>query len=117
MGHIIGLLLHKELSNDLMAFWPIRRVLHNHGRESLLERRGIFVLLVDMWRASHAFMMCVCFADRGGGDGMAGMGLMRVALRDFGECSRGVGSCLAQVSAHFVWRTRVEVGLFTVVVP
>jgi hypothetical protein len=62
-----------------MASWLIRHVLCNHGRVSLLERRGDFGLLVDMWRASHTFMMCVCFADGGGEDGMAGMGLMRVA--------------------------------------
>ncbi len=62
-----------------MAFWLIRCVLCNRGRVSLLEHCGIYVLLVDMMRASRAFMMRVCFADGGGGDGMAGMGSMRVA--------------------------------------
>ncbi len=62
-----------------MAFWLIRCVLCNRGRVSLLECRGIFVLLVDMMRASRAFMMHVCSANGGGGDGMAGMGSMRVA--------------------------------------
>jgi hypothetical protein len=62
-----------------MASWLIRRVLCNCRRVSLLECRGVFVLLVDMWRASRAFMMRVRFGDGGGGDGMASMGLMRVA--------------------------------------
>ncbi len=62
-----------------MAFWLIRRVLCNCGRVSLFERHGIFVLLVDMMCASRAFMMHVRFADGGGGDGMTGMGSMRVA--------------------------------------
>jgi hypothetical protein len=54
-------------------------VLCNHGRVSLLERHGVFELLVDMMRVSCAFMMHVCSADGGGGDRMAGMGSMRVA--------------------------------------
>ena len=62
-----------------MAFWLIRRVLCNRGRVSLLERCGIFVLLVDMVCVSRAFMMRVHSVDGGEGDGMAGMGLMRVA--------------------------------------
>ncbi len=62
-----------------MASWLMRRVLRNLGRVSLLERRGVFVLLADMWHASCTFMMCVRFAGGGGGDGMAGMGSMRVA--------------------------------------
>ncbi len=62
-----------------MAFWLIRCVLCKRGRVSLLERRGIFVLLVDMMHASHAFMMRVRSMDVGGGDEMAGMGSMRVA--------------------------------------
>ncbi len=62
-----------------MAFWLIRCVLCNCGRVSLLECRGVFVLLVDMMCASHTFMMHVRFTDGGGGDGMASMGSMRVA--------------------------------------
>ena len=62
-----------------MASWLIRRVLRNRGRVSLLECRGVFVLLVDMMHASRVFMMRVRFTDGGGGDGMAGMGSMRVA--------------------------------------
>ncbi len=68
-----------------MAFWLIRRVLCNCGRASLLERCGVFVLLVDMTHASRAFMMHVCSADGGGGDGMAGMGSMRVACMILGS--------------------------------
>jgi hypothetical protein len=62
-----------------MAFWLIRHMLCNRRRVSLLEHRGVFVLFVDMMRASHAFMMHVHSADGGGGDGMASMGSMRVA--------------------------------------
>ncbi len=76
-----------------MASWLIRRVLRNRGRVSLLERRGVFVLLVDMWCVSHAFMMCVHFADGGGGDRMAGMGLMRVACMILGSAP-GVLACV-----------------------
>ncbi len=62
-----------------MAFWLIRRVLRNCGRVSLLECRVVVVLLVDMMHASCTFMMRVHSVDGGEGDGMAGMGLMRVA--------------------------------------
>jgi hypothetical protein len=75
VGHIVGLIHHKSC---VMAFWLIRRVFCNRGRVSLLERRGIFVLMVDMMRVSRAFMMHVRFADGGGEDGMASMGSMRV---------------------------------------
>jgi hypothetical protein len=68
-----------------MAFLLIRRMLCNHGRVSLLERRDIFVLLVDMMRASRTFMMRVHSVDGGGGDGMAGMGSMRVACMILGS--------------------------------
>jgi hypothetical protein len=61
-----------------MAFWLIRCMLCDCGRVSLLERRGVFVFLVDMMPASRAFMMHVCSVDGGRGDGMAGMGSMRV---------------------------------------
>ncbi len=54
-------------------------MLCNRGRVSLLESHGVFVLLVDLMHASRAFMMRVRSADGGGGDGMAGMGSMRVA--------------------------------------
>ncbi len=68
-----------------MAFWLIRCVLCKRGRVSLLECHGIFVLLVDMMRASRAFMMHVRSADGGGGDGMASMGSMRVACMILGS--------------------------------
>ncbi len=68
-----------------MASWLIRPVLRNRGRVSLLECRGVFVFLVDMWHASRAFMMHVHFADRGGGDRMASMGSMRVACMILGS--------------------------------
>ncbi len=70
-----------------MASWLIRRVLHNRGRVSLLELCDVFVPLVDMWPAS-CIMMPVCFVDGGGGDGMAGMGLMRVARVILGSAPR-----------------------------
>ena len=70
-----------------MAFWLIRHVLCDCRRVSLLERCGVFVLLVDMMRASRAFMMRVHSADGGGGDGMAGMGSMRVACVILGSAS------------------------------
>ncbi len=62
------------------------------GRVSLLERRGIFVLLVDVWHASRV-MMQVRFADVGEGDGMAGMGSMRVACVILGSAN-GVLACI-----------------------
>ncbi len=68
-----------------MAFWLISRVLCNRKRVSLLERRGVFVLLVDMMHASRTFMMRVRFTDGGGGDGMASMGSMRVACAILGS--------------------------------
>jgi hypothetical protein len=48
---------------------------------------AFFVLLVDMMRASRAFMMCVHSTDEGEGDGMAGMGSMRVARVILGSAS------------------------------
>jgi hypothetical protein len=63
----------------VIAFWLIRCVLCKRGRVRLLEHRGVFVFLVDMMRASRAFMMHVRFADGGWGEGMASMGSMRVA--------------------------------------
>ncbi len=75
-----------------MAFWLIRCMLRNRGRVSLLERRGVFVLLVNMWCASP-FIMCVRFADGGRGDGMAGMGLMKVARVILGNAP-GVFACV-----------------------
>jgi hypothetical protein len=71
-----------------MAFWLIRRMLCNRGRVSLLERHGVFVLLVDMMHASHAFMMRVHSTDGGGGDGMASMGSMRAARVMLGSAHR-----------------------------
>jgi hypothetical protein len=62
-----------------MASWLIKRLLHNRRRVILMERHGIFVLLVDMWHASHTSMTRLRFADGDGGDGMASMGSMRVA--------------------------------------
>ncbi len=68
-----------------MAFWLIRHMLCNRGRVSLLERSGIFVLLVDMMRVSRTFMMHVHSTDGGGGGGMARMGSMRVACMILGS--------------------------------
>ena len=79
-----------------MASWLIRRVLRNRGRVSLLEPHGVFVLLVDMWCASRAFMMPARFADGGGGGGMANMGLMRVAHMILGSAPRVLACVLCR---------------------
>jgi hypothetical protein len=71
-----------------MVSWLIRCMLCNQGRVSLLEHRGIFVLLMDMWRVSRAFMMHVRFTVGGGGDRMAGMGSMRVTRVILGSAPR-----------------------------
>ncbi len=75
-----------------MASWLIRHVVRKCGRVSLLERCGVFVLLVDMWHASP-FIMHVRFANGGGGDRMAGMGSMRVACVILGSAP-GVLACV-----------------------
>ncbi len=72
----------------MALFWLIRCVLCKCGRVSLLECRGVFVLLVDMMRASRAFMMCVHSADGGGGDKMASMGSMSVTCMVLGSTPR-----------------------------
>jgi hypothetical protein len=59
-----------------------------------------FVLLVDMMRASRAFMMHVHSMDGGGGDGMASMGSMRAACVILGSAP-GVLAGLVQVSVRF----------------
>jgi hypothetical protein len=62
-----------------MASWLMRRMLRNRGRASLLDRRGIFVLFVDIVRASCIAVMRMRFADGVGGDVVVGSGSMRVA--------------------------------------
>ena len=52
-----------------MASWLIICVLHNRGRASLLERRGVFVLDGDVLHALLAFIMRALFAYVVGGDG------------------------------------------------
>jgi hypothetical protein len=76
-----------------MASWLMRRVLRNRGRASLLDGCGIFVLFVDVVRASRIAAMRMCFADGIGGDVAAGSGLMRVACIIFGSAS-GVFACV-----------------------
>jgi hypothetical protein len=68
-----------------MASWLMRRMLHNRGRASLLDRCGIFVLFVDIVRASRIAAMRMHFADGIGGDAVARSGSMRVARVIFGS--------------------------------
>ncbi len=84
----------------MKAFWLIRCVLCNHGRLSLLERRDIFVLLVDMLYLTHFYDACALREWRWGRwDGW--YGLNESCSCNFGVCSWGVGLGLAQVSARF----------------
>ncbi len=66
-----------------MTSWLMRRVLCNCGRASLLDPRGIFVLIMDIVCASRIAVMCFRFADGIGGEVVAGSGLMRVACITF----------------------------------
>ncbi len=68
-----------------MASWLMRRVLHNHGRASLLDHCGVFVLFVDSVCTSCIAAMRMHFADGVGGDVVAGSGSMRVACIIFGS--------------------------------
>jgi hypothetical protein len=76
-----------------MASWLMRRVLRNRGRASLLDRRGIFVLFIDIVHASCIAMMHMRFADGVGGDVVVGSGSMRVAHVIFGSAP-GVFACI-----------------------
>jgi hypothetical protein len=76
-----------------MASWLMRCVLRNHGRASLLDHRGIFVLFMDIVRASRIAAMCMHFTDGIGGDVVAGSGSMRVARIIFGS-TPGVFACV-----------------------
>jgi hypothetical protein len=91
--------------------------LRNHGRASLLDRRGVFVLFVDIVCASRIAAMRMHFADGIGGDVVAGSGLMRVACIIFGSAP-GVFACvLRRWVRGLVCRICVEVGLFVKGVP
>ncbi len=74
-----------------MASWLMRRVLRNRIRASLLDRRGIIVLYVDIVHALRIAAMRVRFADGGGGDVVARSGSMRVACV---ICGSTPGACL-----------------------
>ncbi len=76
-----------------MASWLVRRVLRNCGRASLLDHRGIFVLFVDIVRASRIAAMRMRFADGIGGDMVAESGSMRGARVIFGSAP-GVFACV-----------------------
>jgi hypothetical protein len=68
-----------------MASWLMRCMLRNRRRASLLDHRGVFVLFVDIVRASSIAVMRMHFADGVGGDVVAGSGLMRFACVIFGS--------------------------------
>ncbi len=76
-----------------MASWLMKRVLHNRGRASLLDRCGVFVLFMDIVRASHIAVMRMRFVDGVGGDVVVGSGSMRVARVIFGSAP-GVFACI-----------------------
>ncbi len=69
-----------------MAFWLMRHGLRNQSA-SLLERRCVLVLVVDLWRSSLALVMQAYYADVGGVEGTAGMGSIKLTFLIFSSTS------------------------------
>ena len=76
-----------------MASWLMRHVLRNRGWASLLDRCGVFVLFMDIVRASHIAVMRMRFTNGIGGDVVAGSGLMRFVCVILGSAP-GVFACI-----------------------
>ncbi len=76
-----------------MASWLMRLVLRNLRRASLLDRRGVLVLFVDIICTSRIAATGMRFVDGIGGDVVSGSGSMRVACIIFGSAP-GVFACV-----------------------